>query len=209
MKEVLEIINYNVDELETWLIEKAGSNCAQHFGVNFTGNLELQQIPKEYSKLLLWLKNQNIQSYMAIGIGNGGSFITECIMMRNSLKTAVALDNVSYTKTEQKLEDINKKINDLSNLLPDCNIKFIQADSKDYLKEETHKYDCIFIDGDHTYEGVSSDYNYSKNLSNILIFHDINSENCPGVVRLWNEIKCKEKIEFIHSKCCGIGIAIL
>lgn len=204
-----KILNYNIDELETWLIEEAGSNCADHFGVKFTGNLHLQQIPKEYSKLLLWLKHKNIKSYMAIGIGNGGSFITECFMMKNTLKTAVAVDNISYTKTEQRLEDITKKINWISNILPNANIRLECSDSKEYLKKENQRYDCIFIDGDHTYEGVKSDYEYSKNLSNILIFHDINSQSCPGVVSLWNEINCKEKIEFVHSNSCGIGIALL
>lgn len=204
-----KILNYNEDQLENWLIEEAGSNCAQHFGVKFTGNLHLQQIPKEYSKLLFWLKNKNIKSYMAIGIGNGGSFITECFMMQNSLKTAVAVDNISYTETEQKLDDINKKIDWISKTLPDCNVKLHCSDSKEYLKNEKNRYDCIFIDGDHTYSGVRSDYEYSKNLSDILIFHDINSQSCPGVVSLWNEINCKEKIEFVHSNSCGIGIAIL
>ena len=84
-------------------------------------------------------------------------------------------------------------------------------------------FDLIFIDGDHGYDGVKSDYEISKNSGNIFVFHDIVSDVCPGVVNFWNELKNTENdkynfVEFIEQypdvwnntgqKFLGIGVAI-
>jgi predicted O-methyltransferase YrrM len=63
------------------------------------------------------------------------------------------------------------------------------------------KFDVIFIDGDHTYEGVKMDYEYYKDMLNdggIICFHDIwESEDCIRqnchVYKLWNELKVNHK----------------
>ena len=54
-----------------------------------------------------------------------------------------------------------------------------------------------------------------------IIFHDIDSVSCPGVSKLWNEIKVDDRFEFIEfieqypidlipakNKYLGIGILI-
>ena len=82
-------------------------------------------------------------------------------------------------------------------------------------------FDLIFIDGDHSYEGVKNDYTISKNSGNIFVFHDIISDACPGVVKFWKELKndnnytfyefidqYPEVFEKTHKKFLGIGVAI-
>ena len=84
-------------------------------------------------------------------------------------------------------------------------------------------FDLIFIDGDHSYNGVKRDYEISKNSGKIFVFHDILSDAVPDVVRFWNELKNNEKdtynfFEFIeqyedvwndtHQTFLGIGVAI-
>lgn len=85
---------------------------------------------------------------------------------------------------------------------PGQRIHLIRADShdprtlekvKEVLKGEL--LDVLFIDGDHTYEGVKRDFEMYSPLvkrGGIIAFHDIVSgppENVGGVPKFWNEIK--------------------
>ena len=74
--------------------------------------------------------------------------------------------------------------------------------------------DFLFIDGDHTYEGVKQDYEmYSKlvNPTGYIAFHDINDTQRHRdlnvyVGKLWSELK-GDKIEFnVNADWAGIGV---
>lgn len=68
----------------------------------------------------------------------------------------------------------------------------IKADSHDPRTAESlawAKFDLLFIDGDHSYEGVKKDFLMYKKLvtrGGIIAFHDV---HLNGVQKLWNEIK--------------------
>jgi predicted O-methyltransferase YrrM len=78
------------------------------------------------------------------------------------------------------------------------------------------KVDFLFIDGDHTYEGVKSDFEMYSGLvrpGGLVVFHDICKHPAAmdcGVDRFWEEVKNKRSTrEFVHDVnqgTCGIGV---
>jgi hypothetical protein len=178
------------------------------------GGLYIWQYPNQFSKYLLQLNKYKIESYMEIGCRWGGTFIltTEFLCKMNCLKTSLAVDII---ESPVKLYcDINKH----------SNFVMLNSSSKEFKELINDKwFDVIFIDGDHSYAGVSNDYNICKHKSNIFVFHDIISNACQGVVTFWNELKEQENehfnfYEFIeqyddvfkntNKKYLGIGLAV-
>lgn len=203
------ILNSTIDELSDIISNDIGSCSNEYFGTKKYNVLGVQQNPKEYSNFLKWLSNQNINSYLEIGVGNGMSFFLNTYFIRRNIKCD-AVDNTSYYNDAQKqnISNIVKYINDNCNKIS----TFYDMSSSQFFNNNTNKYDCIFIDGDHSYNGIKNDFENAKKYINdkgFIILHDIVSSSCPGVVKLWNEIKTEKCIEFIYSTTCGIGIYLL
>jgi hypothetical protein len=94
--------------------------------------------------------------------------------------------------------------------------QYIIGDSKDpEIISLFEDIDFLFIDGDHSYEGVSGDfYRWSPKVrkKGLIAFHDIKGANVIGdkygVKKLWEEIKESYNTEEImtHENYFGIGI---
>lgn len=208
-----DVYNYTKEQLVDWLRNEAGNSNPDYFKAKKPGGLKLQQIPEEYAALLILLKEHKPKSYLALGIGNGGSFATECYFMKESLVLADAVDCLAYRNLGigQCEEEILSFVDFAKSIGIDT--KFYNEKTDDLFEDyNVHSYDVIFIDADHSYEGVKKDFINSQkhiNEGGLIIFHDIASKACPGIMKIWSEIKQQDPercIEFIHSDTCGIGV---
>jgi cephalosporin hydroxylase len=181
---------------------------------NNGGGLLIWQYPNQFSKYLCLLKEQKINSYIEIGCRWGGTFVltNEYLKRFNNVNKSVAVDIID--SPVEKYCILNNETQFIK----------MNSQSQEFINYMSNNYfDLIFIDGDHSYDGVKNDYEISKNRGNILVFHDIVSDACSGVVKFWKELKYNRKniynfFEFTeqykdvwnntHKKFLGIGVAI-
>jgi predicted O-methyltransferase YrrM len=91
-------------------------------------------------------------------------------------------------------------------------IKTYVMTTKEFASRYRHRYDYVYIDGDHSYEGVKLDYELfwpRLNRGGLMLLHDISEkgkvgEGVYGVWRLWQEIKPKGALELPMAS--GLGI---
>lgn len=211
-----DLIKMNDDRLLNFLRNEVGVSETGYFCANFLGNFEIQQIPEEYCNLLNFFKKSDIKNYLELGVANGGSFFINSVFLQKTLAFGECVDCLAYRDIphiKQTEEKILSKVNKLNELFPQKQFNFVNSTTDNFFKNICNKeYCCIFIDADHSYEGVVKDYKNSlKHIkkNGYLLFHDIANYN-TGVNRCWNEIKENHTLigEFIHPsvKNCGIGI---
>ncbi len=177
------------------------------------------QRKNEFCSFIEFLNKHKISVIVEIGTADSGTHLLLSQLVY-SQKTMVAID--LEIRNRKSLSAINSN-ND--------NRLYIEGSSH---SGETHsqllsilknkKIDLLFIDGDHSYEGVKKDfelYKSSVSKNGIIAFHDIvpdsfsrtgikTSSYVGEVPKFWNEIKknynYKEFIESDDQDGCGIGI---
>ena len=169
------------------------------------------QKPPEFSGFLRYLSERPRPSTVVeIGTAQGGTLGALCEMATDdALIVSIDVPGGDFGGTSDVYgqRDTDKMA---SYANEGQRVEFIQADSQ---KVETVKalerildgrrIDLLFIDGDHSYEGVKRDYElYSPLASGIIAFHDIlehTSEKRSQVHLLWEEIKNERTTrEFCH-----------
>jgi tetratricopeptide (TPR) repeat protein len=169
--------------------------------------LKSWQYPNQFSKYLVWLSEQNINSYLEIGCRHGGTFIITLEYLQRFSKKPIqglGIDPVPSHVMKHYVR-LNPNVTYL-------NISSQHPNFNDIIAREN--FDLVLIDGDHRYEGVLYDFNLVKRSSRLVALHDIASDVCPGVVYLWNQIKHNyaRSIEFIEQydsvprNYLGIGV---
>jgi len=91
---------------------------------------------------------------------------------------------------------------------------FIMTSLEFNQKDSSNKYGYIYIDGDHSYEGVKKDFELfwpQLEKGGLMVFHDAEVKNWGklnnfGVWKFWQELKVGPKIIFPLPKESGLGI---
>jgi len=161
-----------------------------------------QQVYEEITTFAYWLKGFQAHNVLEIGF-KGSSFH---IMSQLSTGKKVAVD----------LEDNGRTIWS-HYMMYDEDFKLFIADSqteetRDKVKEFCPKYDLIFIDGDHSYDGVRRDFELYQDLLSprgYIVFHDIDPEHVfrdgagGQVYKFWQDIPYGSKTNIVTIKSSG------
>jgi hypothetical protein len=172
------------------------------------GQFGVQQIPTEFVDFLMYIATLGLKTGIEVGVWHGAS----CYFATAVLQRA----NADFRMTMVDREDQLVAYDDFAAAL---NItKRIPATAEECAGEA---YDFVFIDGDHSYDGVQRDYlllgRYARK---VCAFHDVRGEEfshlAGGPVRFWQEFvhnHCQEMaiLEFGHFTArpwMGIGVAV-
>lgn len=157
----------------------------------------IEQKPEEFEKLFELLSGQKRKKYaLEIGSNFGGTTFALCHIYEKVVAIDIKYDpNFDRIKSEFPNFDyiiMDSKSNDLIEIIKSTGIEF----------------DFIFIDGDHSYEGVKSDYDKFKQFiskEGLIGFHDIIESDINKVMNnrvdiLWNSLELGKKYEFIAKE---------
>jgi len=173
---------------------------------------------KEIYQAVDFIVNQNISSFLEIGTNQGGTFYAWTCASNPGIRISVDLTHGEFGTNNF---DEKKRNSILSGYPGEC--YFISGSSQDksnlmkveeYLAGKT--LDFLFIDGDHTEEGVTKDFLMYKHLvkkDGWIGFHDIkdsqfhHSHNC-FVDKLWKKLS-GDKLEYIDNSNGFGGIGFI
>ena len=206
---------------EQWMLNEFPRELYPHCG----RGIGLWQYPNQFAPYLASVARRigRVPSltYAEVGVAAGGTFMFTCEYLRRFCVEAggvfrayaadIARPSGVYSGTLDRFVMQGNGNN--------VHIKFIEGDCValvDALETDgVDRMDVLLIDGDHTYEGVTKDYIALKDKARVLVFHDIVNQACPGVCRIWREIKtsgayqCEEftdQYPSVAGTYLGIGV---
>lgn len=174
----------------------------------------------EIERFLQFAATRNPKIALEIGMAQGGT----SFLLKESINTLTLLVCIDiYLHNVFILEAFNKR---------GCSLKFLEGSSTEPTIKQSvidalagRKLDILFIDGDHSYDGVKADFQSYRDLvadGGLIVFHDIcddfqtkygihSGNYTGGVPQIWKEVKDSfEHYEFIDQvDQDGFGIGCL
>jgi hypothetical protein len=202
-------------------IRAVGTDNLSFFGGGYTkeGGYSLQQNPEEFAALAVLLRKAcagKSQWYLEIGTASGGvcRFLHELCVFGE----VTVIDDHGHHRWPEQAEHLGAVKRTLgpgsyAEHIGDSHAPAAAA----FLEERCARvhngeaFHVAFIDGDHTYEGVTADLRlvrpHMRQPGGLVILHD--TVACEGVKRAWQELRswCDPLTEFVGSgRPLGIGV---
>ena len=181
--------------------------------------IAVQQISSEFLLLAELVKNERCERLLEIGTYRGGTlFVFSRLSDANATVISVDYPTTGFGRVLRACQNaylprLVRRGQSLYLLRENSHSLGTLARVREIL--QGNKLDFLFIDGDHSYAGVRSDFEMYAPLvrsGGLLAFHDVAKTNSKEeVYRLWNEIKPNYKhAEFVHRTGPGaMGIGVL
>lgn len=178
----------------------------------------LQQVHWEWISLIKELEEIEINNVLEIGTYGGGSLYTLCKLANDNAKImSIDIHESLYNSVEAKQQTL-KGFAERGQVIKILNANSHSESSLDETKMffGENQLDVLFIDGDHSYDGVKKDFDMYSPLvksGGIIFFHDVQHHvRGSQVEQLWKELKPNyQHKEFIEDpeKQTWAGIGIL
>jgi hypothetical protein len=178
--------------------------------------IKFWQYPNQLSKLIIYLRDKEINSYLEIGVRWGGTFII--------LNEVFKLSNPHLESYANDLIEASEILDIYQNKFTNNQFKYLQMASNDVylfytlgpmIFKPQPNIDCVLVDGCHTYWCVKEDYQRALNMgAKYIIFHDIVSQSSSPCKIIWNDIKKKhrktyefvDQYDSVRGTYLGIGV---
>lgn len=173
-------------------LEDILSTCENYMGYWYYKTIRAYQIPSEIKTLLKDVKNNGASTILDIGTFDGGTLYLWTRFLEGQKIISIDLSfPYGYPSEKTKLFRLFDFDQELHFLRGSSFSNEMIGKVSNILKGD--KIDFLFVDGDHSYEGVKKDFEQYKPLvreGGIIAFHDIVSPRY-GVLKFWNKIKHK------------------